>query len=62
MINTFKLCEEIIAFSLTDSLLRFKLVLDGCSTLPANALPVSGLLTKPTVVTAAGPCGPWAPT
>merc|ERR1719270_1582088 len=62
VINTFKLCEEIIAFSLTDSLLRFKLVLDGCSTLSAHTLSVSGLLAEPTVVTAAGPCGPWAPT
>merc|ERR1719270_98629 len=61
-INTFKLCEEIIAFALTDSLLRFKLVLDGCSTLSAHTLSVSGLLAEPTVVTAAGPCGPWAPT
>jgi len=58
----FNLCEEIVAFSLANSLLSFKLVLNGSSTLSANTLPLPGLLTKAAVIATAGPCAPWPPT
>ena len=39
------LCEEIVAFSLANNLLIFKLVLNLSSTLSAHAVPLPSLLT-----------------
>jgi len=58
----FNLCEEIVAFSLANSLLSFKLVLYGCSTLSAYTLPLPGLLPEAAVIATTGPGAPWTPT